>query len=125
MHKEKEMNNSQVKPSVIQRLPFKTSRLFSVFILGLILVGSPASRLHAEQAKANDASAIVSVTVNINSASATELAEALVGVGLNKAEAIVEYRDKNGPFTDKNQLLNVNGIGEATLKKNSSVIMLK
>lgn len=119
------MKKSQVKLSLIQRLPFKTSQLFSVFILGLILIGSPASRLHAEQAKADDASAIVSVTVNINSASATELAEALVGVGMKKAEAIVEYRDKNGPFTDKNQLLNVKGIGEATLKKNSSVIMLK
>lgn len=117
------MNKSLVKRSVMQ--PLKIAQLFSVFILGLILVGSPASRLHAEQTKVDDVSAIVSVTVNINSAPVDELAEALLGVGINKAQAIVEYRDQNGPFTDKNQLLNVKGIGEATLRKNSSVIMLK
>ncbi len=115
------MNKSLVKRSQ----PLKIAQLFSVFILGLILVGSPASRLHAEQTKVDDVSAIVSVTVNINSAPVDELAEALLGVGINKAQAIVEYRDQNGPFTDKNQLLNVKGIGEATLRKNSSVIMLK
>ena len=119
------MNKSLVKKSVMQPLPLKIAQLFSVFILGLILVGSPASRLHAEQTKADDVSVIVSVTVNINSASVNDLAEALLGVGIKKAEAIVEYRDQNGPFTDKKQLLNVKGIGEATLRKNSNVIMLK
>ncbi len=116
------MNVSHLKKSVI-RLPRKTSQLFSVLILGLILMGSPTSGVHAEQAKTDDVS--VMATVNINSASANDIAEGLLGVGIKKAEAIVEYREQNGPFTDKEQLLGVKGIGEATLRKNSRVITLK
>ena len=36
--------------------------------------------------------------VNINTASADEIAEALLGVGTKQAAAIVEYRQQNGPF---------------------------
>ncbi|MFZ5654097.1 MAG: ComEA family DNA-binding protein [Pseudomonadota bacterium] len=63
-------------------------------------------------------------TVNINSASAEELAAGLVGVGPAKAQAIVSYREANGPFTDKSQLLLVKGIGEAILKQNEDRISL-
>ena len=118
------MNKFQIKKLVILPLPRNIPQLFSVLILGLILMGSPVSHLYAEQTKAEDLSAIVSVTVNVNSASVNDIAEALLGVGIKKAEAIVEYREQNGPFTDKKQLLNVKGIGEATLRKNSSVIVL-
>ena len=62
--------------------------------------------------------------MNINTDSAEEIAAALIGVGMKKAEAIVEYREQNGPFTAKSQLANVKGIGEATLEKNLSVIEL-
>ena len=37
--------------------------------------------------------------VNVNSASAEEIAEALKGVGMSKAAAIVTYRDENGIVT--------------------------
>jgi len=60
--------------------------------------------------------------VNVNKASATELAEALKGVGPAKAEAIVKYRDKHGPITTLQQLSEVKGIGTATLEKNKEVI---
>jgi len=36
--------------------------------------------------------------VSINSASAEDLAHAMNGVGLKKAQAIVAYRDEYGPF---------------------------
>ena len=36
--------------------------------------------------------------VNVNTASAEEIAEGLDGVGLRKAEAIIDYREQNGPF---------------------------
>ena len=36
--------------------------------------------------------------VNVNTASAEQIAEALNGVGLSRAMAIVEYRDSNGKF---------------------------
>ncbi len=56
--------------------------------------------------------------VDINSASASELAAAMNGVGLAKAEAIVAYRDQNGPFKSVEQLAEVKGIGLKTVEKN-------
>jgi competence protein ComEA len=54
--------------------------------------------------------------VNINSASATEL-ETLSGIGEVLAATIVEYRDQNGPFASVDDLLDVSGIGPATLEE--------
>lgn len=62
--------------------------------------------------------------VDINSASATELADALDGVGLSKATAIVEYREQFGPFMEPSELVAVRGIGAATLEKNRNFILL-
>ena len=50
--------------------------------------------------------------VNINRASVTEL-DALPGVGPSTAQAIVDYRTTNGPFSSPEDLLNVKGIGPA------------
>jgi competence protein ComEA len=54
--------------------------------------------------------------VNINTASATEL-ETLSGIGEVLAGTIVEYRDQNGPFVSVDDLLDVSGIGPATLEE--------
>ena len=56
--------------------------------------------------------------VNINRADATTLAEAISGVGASRAEAIVRYRDKHGPFTTVDDLVLVRGIGRATIDNN-------
>jgi competence protein ComEA len=53
--------------------------------------------------------------VNVNAATAVEL-ETLPGVGEVIAQAIVDYRTQNGPFTVVDQLLDVSGIGDATLE---------
>ncbi|MEN8176724.1 MAG: ComEA family DNA-binding protein [Pseudomonadota bacterium] len=52
--------------------------------------------------------------VNINSASAEELA-ALNGIGDAKAAAIVAYRTDNGSFASVDDLAQVSGIGDKTL----------
>jgi competence protein ComEA len=65
------------------------------------------------------------VTVNVNTASAEEIANALVGVGLSKAEAIVAYRETNGAFQDVYELENVKGIGERTIDRNEARIRVK
>jgi len=52
--------------------------------------------------------------VNINTASGTALEE-LPGVGPVTAAAIVQWRTDNGPFTAVDELMEVSGIGEATL----------
>jgi len=63
--------------------------------------------------------------VDVNTATAEQLAEALNGVGESKAEAIVEYREANGPFTHIDELINVRGIGMATVDKNRDMIRLE
>ena len=52
--------------------------------------------------------------INVNTATATEL-EALSGIGEVLAATIIEYRTTNGPFTAVDDLLDVSGIGPATL----------
>lgn len=56
--------------------------------------------------------------VDLNSADAATLARELNGIGEAKAQAIVEYRQANGAFGSVDELLEVKGIGEATLEKN-------
>ena len=70
------------------------------------------------------ASEVAAVSVNLNSASAEELAEKLDGVGPARAELIIKYREENGPFASVEQLLEVKGIGTATLEKNRARIVL-
>ena len=63
--------------------------------------------------------------VNINLASAEAIAEALSGVGLAKANRIVEYREAYGPFEHVDELAAVRGIGQATVEKNRDAILLR
>ena len=65
----------------------------------------------------------VSDKLNINTASASEIQKVLIGIGAKKAEAIVQYREKHGNFTMAEQLLEVQGIGKATLEKNRDRIV--
>ena len=55
--------------------------------------------------------------VNINEADASEISAALKGIGLKKAEAIVEFREKNGSFASADDLVQVKGIGSKTVSK--------
>ncbi len=55
--------------------------------------------------------------ININTASAETIAKGISGIGMVKAEAIVKYREKNGPFKNVDDMDKVSGIGEGTLKK--------
>lgn len=58
--------------------------------------------------------------VDINTADAQTLAQALDGVGAAKAQAIIDYRQANGPFKAVDDLEKVRGIGKSTLEKNRS-----
>jgi competence protein ComEA len=59
-------------------------------------------------------SAAAVAAVNINTASQAEL-EGLKGIGPVKAKAIIDYRQKHGPFKTVDALDNVKGIGKATV----------
>ena len=47
--------------------------------------------------------------ININTATLEELST-LTGIGATRAKAIIDYREKNGPFNTKEDLMLVNGI---------------
>jgi competence protein ComEA len=54
--------------------------------------------------------------VDINRAEAW-LLEVLPGIGEERARAIMDYRQQNGPFRNTGELLKVEGIGMATYEK--------
>lgn len=63
-------------------------------------------------------------SVNVNSADAETLAAVLDGVGLARAEAIIDYRQENGRFADVYDLASVKGIGDRTIELNEERIRL-
>ena len=58
--------------------------------------------------------------VDVNTADAKTLARELDGVGMAKAEAIVSYREKNGPFKGADDLAKVKGLGKKLIDQNKS-----
>ena len=60
--------------------------------------------------------------VNVNTADAPTIARELDGIGPAKAQAIVEYRQKNGSFRTADDLLKVDGIGQKVLEQNRANI---
>jgi competence protein ComEA len=90
-----------------------------------IVVGvEPPGGVAAAAAAAPGGSAGGAVTmVNINSATQTEL-EQLPGVGPVTASAILQWRTDNGPFRAVDDLLEVSGIGDATLAKIAPFVTL-
>jgi len=112
----------------------RTQQLFSMVLVSCLALWSagafsaqqPAPRPQQLVAKTTVAPrAAVAQRVNINTANAETLANILNGIGIKKAQAIVAFRQKNGPFKSLAELGQVKGIGDATLKKNASVITLR
>lgn len=66
--------------------------------------------------------ALAASTVNINTADAVTLAESIKGVGLTKAEAIVQYREQYGPFESVEELADVPGVGGRTVEINRAIL---
>ena len=81
--------------------------------LALTLMSQPLLAEDAGEGPAGE-----TATVNINKADAEALDAALVGIGRNKALAIVAHREKYGPFFAAEELSAVRGIGPSTVEKN-------
>lgn len=89
----------------------------TIFTLVALTLGSVAL--------ADETSSRMSVdvaTVNVNEADAATIANTLSGVGLSRAQAIVDYRDQHGKFYSAEELTAVKGIGRSTVEKNLSRI---
>lgn len=63
--------------------------------------------------------------VDINVATAQELAAALKGVGSARATAIIAYREQNGPFRQVTDLTKVPGIGTKLVETNMDNLKIK
>ena len=63
--------------------------------------------------------------ININTATAVELVEAIDGVGEVRAAAIIALREQLGGFVNLEQLLAIKGIGDTTLSRIRSIIVLE
>jgi comEA protein len=99
-------------------------------ILGLCLIFSTVSFLFlnpraASAAEATTASKPEAVKlININTASAEDLTS-LKGIGEKTAQAIVEYREKNGAFKAIEDIKNVKGISDKKFEAIKSSICVK
>ena len=56
--------------------------------------------------------------IDVNTASAQVLAETMHGVGLKRAQAIVQYREQHGDFSSVDQLAQVRGISANIVERN-------
>jgi len=68
---------------------------------------------------------VAAAPVNVNTASAEEIAIALYGVGKYKAQAIVQYRQEHGHFKSVQALKKVRGIGQGILDGNRGDIKIE
>ncbi len=66
------------------------------------------------------APAAIAGPVNVNTADAKTLARELDGVGMARAEAIIAYRQKNGPFKNAEDLGKVKGLGKKIIDQNKA-----
>jgi comEA protein len=106
-----------------------TLLLIAVIVIGGVVAWRNYGPNHPIQInlseETNTADGIVAETepqkIDINRAEAW-LLEALPGIGPSKAQAIIDYRQQNGGFSDISELLNVSGIGQDIYQKIKDLI---
>ncbi|GAB2518389.1 ComEA family DNA-binding protein [Microbulbifer agarilyticus] len=97
----------------------KLSRVPAAVLIAITLTLSALPSFAAEEAMVKEVK-----IVSLNTATSEELADALDGVGVARAELIIQYREENGSFSSVEELLEIKGIGVATLEKNKDRIQL-
>ena len=86
----------------------------------VVTVQTATQEVEDSSARAN---AMARFRVDINQASVQEL-ESLPGIGPVMARRIIEYRQENGPFCSIEALDHVKGIGEKTIERIRSRIII-
>jgi competence protein ComEA len=112
---------------VLARKPLVLVALLALWLAGALLVlgNSQAAFAEARQQAVAAEKAPAASRVNINAADVETLAEALRGVGQTRAREIVRHRETYGPFASAEELMEVKGIGQATLDQNRDLITLE
>jgi competence protein ComEA len=105
-------------------VPLGSLNLARVLVDGeQVVVGVGAPPGVAASAAAAPTSGAAVPMVDINTASQADL-EALPGVGPVTARSILDFRAENGTFTSVDELLEVSGIGDATLARIAPYVTL-
>lgn len=98
--------------------------LVSPFVFASPLMAAPVDQPLGYAIESASANAAQQEKVNINQATAEQLARVLRGVGMARAQAIIELREKLGGFKDIEDLLQVRGLGVKVLEDNKDRIEL-
>ncbi|NNT92422.1 ComEA family DNA-binding protein [Stutzerimonas nitrititolerans] len=93
-------------------------------LLTSVSLSGHAAATQSEPVDTSPGAVIETGAINLNTADAETLTRELTGIGATKARVIVQYRDAHGPFTSVDELLEVKGIGAATLEKNRGKLSL-
>ena len=94
----------------------------AVFVAAMLLSGALGVVAFAEPVSVSAGQAFTG-PVNINKASVEEL-QAVSGIGLVIAQRIVDYRKTNGAFEALEDIMDVQGIGQAKYERIKSQITL-
>lgn len=90
--------------------------LSSINQVAFLLDGQKVTIPFEASSAAEAPQSIITGPLNINTATVDQLVE-LPGIGEVKAQAIVDYRNQNGPFASVDRLLAVDGITESILEE--------
>ena len=102
------------------------TKLFILLLTGLTTLASNLALAdEAIDTSLSKAMLLEPLAVNINTASAEEMAESLKGIGIKTAEAIVTFRNDEGLFTRPEAIMAVKGIGDFTFEVNKDIIMVE
>ncbi|MCK5853364.1 helix-hairpin-helix domain-containing protein [bacterium] len=89
---------------------------YIVLCFTVLIVASFTNVLWAEKSAQNE-------KININTATIEELTQ-LKRIGTKYAKRIVEYREKEGPFRNAEDVMNVQGIGPKNFEANKDRIIV-
>lgn len=98
----------------IMKQSWKISVILATLAATIALPSAYAADKAAANATAAPAASMQASTINVNSASVDQLST-IKGLGPKKAQAIIDYRQQNGPFKSVSELGNVPGIGDKLL----------
>ena len=132
--------NASSTPALMERINGAAFKINNIFAAAQTVIGKVSGSIEklidvgSENGQDKNKNSLVEIAdseeqtnsdslISINGATKEELME-LSGIGAGKANAIIEYREKNGRFDKIEDIMNVSGIGESVYSKIKDYIKL-